>query len=185
MRILIVSLCLFSAAVLNAGTIEYTPVLQPQLAGNTLTLDLLAFYTGSDPQVPMGGFSAVLNYDPALLTLSMTQFDVFLGDAAFGEVLTSAIPGPGSIALSAVSDLFANVLGPSQPPVFPLATLTFTSTISDSQVDPGSTLEESFSLGLSSFTWSQAKVCPEPSTWILLSVGFIGLELARRRRLFR
>jgi hypothetical protein len=165
----------------RAGILDFTPVLQSELIGNTLNVEILALYTGGEPQPALGSYDAKLSFNPSLLSAPSVEFSTMLGDPLTFDVVTKVNPAPGVLNLSATSNLFGSILIGFQGPIFPLALVTFNSALMEGSIDPNLSLEENFGLMLEFSSLSGAEECPEPAVYALVGAGL--LVILRKRRI--
>lgn len=180
----------FMTSAAHAIALNVNPVSQNALLGNSVgvTLDIVGLGDGLAPS--LGVFDLDLNFDPAILAFNNITF----GDPVFGDQLdlfglgsffTHDDTTPGMVNLFELSFDLPDDLDTLQVGSFTLASLTFDSlttgtsplnvsinALGDSWGDP---------LVLDTLNNGSVTVTPEPSTWLLLFSGLIGMVGIKRK----
>ena len=184
--LLVTILLLFWVGTAAAVTLSLEPAFQNVEVGGTASVDLNISGLGDFAPASLGAFSLDLGYDSSILGFDSVSFGPYLGDETLFEAdnyFDDSIPG--SVYLDSVSFLFDFELDALQPGSFTLATLTFSALQvgwSDLTMD-NVVLSDAFGYSFNDVTVNNAAVAPvpEPSTWLLMAMGLVGLIGARRK----
>jgi hypothetical protein len=152
--------------------------------GNTVTYDLNigGLFNSADYSGPcVGGFNLVVDYNPAVLSLSSDSFSSLLGDGITTSFTTDSFSTPGQVDLFCASSLTATQLETAESPSFTLGTITFAATAQGSTAltwDAATSLsdENSNSLDVTGAqTGATVQAVPEPNVCGSLIIGAFGL----------
>ncbi|WP_165390753.1 cohesin domain-containing protein [Pseudoduganella lutea] len=175
---------LLSAASIQAYAATLTPVATPNMAtvGQVIELDVeltdvTDLYT----------YQFSLSFDPTVLQIS----SVVLGDIFSGYPTGPAVSGYLDNAAGTLSYVAHSLVGASLPGVSgngSLATITFQAvgagnsalTLSDVLLIDSGELDIATTIATGSI---QVSAVPEPSTYLMLGVGLVGVAVLRRRQL--
>jgi hypothetical protein len=198
MALLVGLLVLGGGATVQAVSLGFVPPAPGAIIGNPVPVDLVITDLGTNT---VGTFHVVVSFDPLLLSLDLADviFGPLLGDPGSGEAVTDAVFVPGIPTRTFVNVVAVALLSPTeldalQPSSFTLATFTFDTravgttplgitinALGDANGDP---LSLSGTPGTGAITVSprQPGQIPEPSTWLLLTTGGVGLLTFHWRR---
>jgi hypothetical protein len=189
LALLVGLMVLMGSATVQAISLGFVPPSQDVVRGSAVSVALVIADLGTDT---VGSFDVVVSFDPAILSLDLVDVALgpFLGEPGLEAVtdvrFVPGIPERTFLNVFEVSLLLPAELETLQPSSFPLATFTFdTLRVGTSLLDitlnalgdaNGDPLALSAPPRPSAITVQQeVTAIPEPSTWLLLAIGYVGL----------
>lgn len=175
------------------ASLSLQPISQTITANDFTDIELVISGLGGFTSPSLAAFYAEINFDSSVLGFESVAYGPLLGDtdpSTFETDILTTI-STGMVSLDEFSFLLDFELDALQPDTFTLATLTFkglaagTSPLSLTNVDlsdaafPANSIIPT--LENASITVNQASTVPEPSMWLLMLVGLMGLLASRRQ----
>jgi hypothetical protein len=184
-------LSLFSLALFSshgaAVTITLVPISQEIRVGSTTSVDLNISDLGDFSAPSLGAFLTEIVFDDTALSFESVTYGALLGSTEPSLFETDIITTvtSGSVSLDEFSFLSDYELDSLQPDSFTLATLSFTATAAGTSLVEFGLIDLSDAVGFSildptlettSITVTpQRHTVPEPTTYILLLSGLVGI----------